>query len=145
VLDLLTNLIMRDGKKAEAQRRVTDVLTFLQRSTNAPPVSLVHQAVALASPSVRMVSMRKRAKTIQQPRALNERQRTHAGVKWILQAAERGRSKTAPRSQRIAREVLAIIDGSSDVVKKLEELHKTAMLNRCVLIQLKEAPYSICL
>jgi small subunit ribosomal protein S7 len=39
-----------------------------------------------------------------------------------------------PREQRIAREVLAVLEGTSDVFKWLEERHKVATANRCVEI-----------
>ncbi|CAK9782796.1 ribosomal protein S7 [Cutaneotrichosporon oleaginosum] len=130
VLDLFTNMLMRHGKKAEAQRHAASVLAMLQAATNSPPLPQLHRAIELASPSVKLLSMRKRAKTIMTPRALNERQRTRTGIKWLLKAAERGRKGGVRRDDRVAREVLAVLDGSSDVFKRVEEVHKIAMLQR---------------
>ncbi|WVQ83599.1 hypothetical protein IAT38_005740 [Cryptococcus sp. DSM 104549] len=128
-LEMLTNMIMRDGKKIAAQNMVRKVLDHVQRTTNLPPQPLVRQAILLASPSVKILSVRKFNKTIFSPRALTERQRTHEGVRWILKAAEKGRT-SASRDQRIAREVLGIIEGQSDVFRWLEERHKTGYMNR---------------
>lgn len=77
--------------------------------------------------------MRKSAKTILTPRALNERQRTRQGIAWILKAAEKGRKGGVPRDQRIAKEVLAVLEGQSEVFKWLEDVHKVGYLNRSVL------------
>ncbi|KAL7419753.1 hypothetical protein Q5752_005669 [Cryptotrichosporon argae] len=129
-LDLFTNLMMKHGKKAEAQRRVSSILTLLQRATNQPPVPLLERAIALSSPSVRMLSMRKAAKTVQTPRALNERQRARQGIVWLLKAAERGRGSGVRREDRVAREILAVLEGSSDVFRRIEEVHRLAMMNR---------------
>ncbi|KAK8861510.1 hypothetical protein IAR55_002331 [Kwoniella newhampshirensis] len=129
-LDLFTNCLMKDGKKSEAQKMVSRIMTMLQQTTNLPPQPLLRQAILLSSPSIKVLSMRKSAKTILTPRAMTERQRTRQGVAWILKAAERGRKGGVPRDQRIAREILAVLEGQSDVYKWVEERHKVAYLNR---------------
>jgi small subunit ribosomal protein S7 len=139
VLDLFTNMLMQHGKKAEAQRHAANILAMLQAATNAPPLPQLHRAIEMASPSIKLLSMRKRAKTVQTPRALTERQRTRTGIKWLLKAAERGRKGGVKRDDRVAREVLAVLDGSSDVFKRVEEVHKIAMLQRWVQAERSEA------
>ncbi|OWZ31726.1 hypothetical protein C356_05737 [Cryptococcus neoformans c45] len=129
-LDLLTNCLMKHGKKTDAQDMVHRILALLQESTNLPPQPLLRQSVLLASPSIKILSMRKSAKTILTPRALNERQRTRQGIAWILKAAEKGRKGGVPRDQRIAKEVLAVLEGQSEVFKWLEDVHKVGYLNR---------------
>ena len=49
-----------------------------------------------------------------------------------MKASERGRKAGVARDARIAREVLAVLEGQSDVFKWLEERHKVAYLNRSV-------------
>jgi small subunit ribosomal protein S7 len=80
--------------------------------------------------------MRKRAKTVQTPLALDERQRTRQGIAWILKAAEKGRKGGLHREVRIAREVLGVLEGNSDVFRWLEERHKVATANRWVSVQM---------
>lgn len=103
-----------------------------QGATNQNPRPLLQRAVTLSSPSIRVVSSRARAKTTQTPLALTERQRTRQGIVWILKAAEKGRKGGVPRETRIAKEVLAVLEGNSDVFKWLEEKHKVATANRYV-------------
>ncbi|ODO04669.1 hypothetical protein I350_05278 [Cryptococcus amylolentus CBS 6273] len=129
-LDLFTNCLMKHGKKTEAQKMVQSVLKLLHQTTAQPPQPLLRQSILLASPSVKILSMRKSAKTILTPRALTERQRSRQGIAWILKAAEKGRKSGVSRDQRIAREVLAVLEGTSDVFKWLEDVHKSGYLNR---------------
>jgi small subunit ribosomal protein S7 len=103
-----------------------------QGATNQNPRPLLQRAVTLSSPSIRVVSSRARAKTTQTPLALTERQRTRQGIVWILKAAEKGRKGGVPRETRIAKEVLAVLEGNSDVFKWLDEKHKVATANRYV-------------
>lgn len=105
-----------------------------QSTTNSPPLPLLHRALSLSSPSLRIVSRRKSAKVILTPKALTERQRVHQAINWLLKTAERGRRGGSPREQRIVKEVLAILDGTSDVLKRLDEVHKSGVANRYVAI-----------
>ena len=106
-------------------------LRFRQRASNQPPIPLLHRAISLSSPSIRLRNVRRSIKTIQTPSPLDERQRARQGIVWIFRAAERGR-RGGPRDQRIAREILAVLEGESDVFKWLEERHKQAALVRSV-------------
>lgn len=49
-----------------------------------------------------------------------------------MKAAEKGRKGGVPRDQRIAKEVLAVLEGQSEVFKWLEDVHKVGYLNRSV-------------
>ncbi|WWC68699.1 uncharacterized protein I206_102633 [Kwoniella pini CBS 10737] len=129
-LDLFTNCLMKDGKRDEAQKMVSRILTMLHQSTNLSPQPLLKQAIELSSPSIKILSMRKSAKTILTPRALTERQRTRQGISWLLKASEKGRKGLISRDQRISKEILSILEGNSDVFKWLDDRHKTAYLNR---------------
>ncbi|KAK4688069.1 small subunit ribosomal protein S7, partial [Tremellales sp. Uapishka_1] len=132
-LDLFTNLLMKHGKKAEAQGMVSRILSLLQNATNSPPLPLLHQAFTQCSPSIRMVSIKQGSKSVQSPRGLNERQRLRQGIMWMLKCAERGRKSGAKREDRIAREILAVLEGTSEVFKRIEEVHRAGMVNRSQL------------
>jgi small subunit ribosomal protein S7 len=101
-----------------------------QQTANAPALPLLHQAITLSSPYLRVMSTRRRAKVVLTPMALDERQRTRQGIQWLLKAAEKGRKGGIPREQRIAKEVFAVLEGGSDVYKWIEERHKVATANR---------------
>ncbi|KAL1410379.1 hypothetical protein Q8F55_004387 [Vanrija albida] len=131
VLDLFTKLMMRDGKKASADRRAADILAKIQAASNQPPLPLLRRAIEMSAPSIRILHAKTTAvKTIQVPKALNERQRWHAGIKNLFRAAERGKRTGVRFNDRVAREVFAVLEGSSDVFKKVEEVHRQGMLGR---------------
>ncbi|ORY27441.1 ribosomal protein S7 domain-containing protein [Naematelia encephala] len=130
ILDLFTNLLMRHGKKGEAQRRVAHILELIQKTTNQPPVALLHRAVYMAGPAVKVISIKKSIKTTPAPRPMFERQRVRQAIIWIFKAADPGRKGGIPREVRIAREILRVLEGESQVFKWLEERHKAAALAR---------------
>lgn len=149
-LELFTNLLMHNGKKTAAQKQVANVLALVQAATNAPPVPQVKKAIELAAPSLRLLSMRKGPKTIMTPRALNKRQRTRIGIQNLIKTAERSRGGQAKFCDRIAREILMTLEGTSEVFKRVEEVHKLATLNRyvedslfvCILANFSSVPTS---
>jgi small subunit ribosomal protein S7 len=106
-------------------------------ASNQPPIPLLHEAIIKVSPSVKLLSLRKSMKTIQTPRALDERQRTRTAISWIIKATEKGRTGPVRREVRIAREIISILEGESSVLDKLDDRHKTAMLARWVKLLAK--------
>lgn len=106
-------------------------LSYSRTSTHKDPVSLIHSAVELASPTIRMTTLRRASKNVPLPSALDARQRARQGIMWILKAAERGRGGgLTPRSLRIAKEVVAVLDGSSSALQRKEEVHRLGAVNR---------------
>ena len=128
LLEYIANHIMRSGHKHRAQRIVANMLAEIHRLTGASPLPILRSAIFRASPSVRVASMKKGAKTRLVPVPLADKQRTFYAVKWILkQSGNRGEQKL---EQRLAKEIIAIIEGSSRVLNQKAEVHKVALANR---------------
>ena len=128
LLEYIANHIMRSGHKHRAQRIVANTLAEIHRMTGANPLPILRFAITKASPSVRVSSMKRGAKTRLVPVPLADKQRTFYAVKWILkQSDKRGEQQLA---QRLAKEIIAIIDGSSRVLNQKAEVHKVALANR---------------
>jgi len=82
----------------------------------------------MCAPAVRVTSNRRGAKSTIIPAALSERQRTRGGILAILTACD-GRNERGFHI-RLAREIVDILDGKSAALKRKEEIHRTAMVNR---------------
>ncbi|CAG8476869.1 2184_t:CDS:1 [Cetraspora pellucida] len=128
ILTHLINMIMRDGKKARARRYVADACLEIRKQTNNDPLEIIKVAIDKAAPLVGHVSQKKGSKAIQIPKPLNERQRNHKAIKWILEASDKKPGKKF--SIRLANEFLAVINGQSLALQKKEQLHKLALTNR---------------
>lgn len=130
LLEYLSSHLMRHGERNKANKLVTGMLAELHKLTKMPPLPIFRQAVALASPSVRMKSHKKHAKNVMVPMPLSDRQRTFFAIKWLITASKHRSEKRI--EERLAKEVLRIIDGESEVLRKKVEVHKLAVANRCV-------------
>lgn len=128
LLHFLVNLLMRDGKKASAERYIADMLGHMAKLTNSDPLPLVYEAVELAKPILRMQSRKQGGKTMQVPIPLNPRQSTRRALVWIIDASNRRSDRSI--SRRLAVEMLAILEGNSSVLSRKEEQHKVGMINR---------------
>ena len=128
LLSTIIGLIQKDGKRAKAQRQVSDMLQQLTLVTNNTPLPILSAAIERASPLVRMQTRKAGGKSVQVPIPLNERQSRRKGIMAIVEASKK-RNDT-DFSARLAREVVAVVEGTSSVLQRKEELHKIALVNR---------------
>jgi small subunit ribosomal protein S7 len=120
---------MNNGQRARASRQASRVLLHLHAFTRAPALPILRDAIYAAAPAVRTIGTRRGAKQIYRPVALGEKQRAWYALTWIMEASVNRNGQTV--EERIARELIAILQGESPVLKKKEEVHKFAMVNRC--------------
>ncbi|KAG8743189.1 hypothetical protein FRC10_000260 [Ceratobasidium sp. 414] len=129
LLDFTAALLQKHGERTKAARIVTNILDHIHIITGgAPALPIFREAVRLVSPSVKVVTQKRRAKNLPTPRPLTERTRTRAGILAILKASERRPERSV--SQRVGRECVNVLRGESDAIKKLEEVHRFATANR---------------
>ncbi|KAF9032967.1 ribosomal protein S7 domain-containing protein [Panaeolus papilionaceus] len=131
LLHFFSNCIMEHGKAARARKATHQMLVHIYAMTRSPPMPIFTQAVMEAAPAVRMRSIKKGGKSIQAPMALSERQRIKRGITWIVEASKKKPGKTV--SERVAREVIAVLRGQSSVLETKTKSHQLAMVNRGVL------------
>ncbi|KAJ7593116.1 ribosomal protein S7 domain-containing protein [Mycena floridula] len=130
LLHLLSSCLMRDGKRARANRIVAGTLQHIHGYTRAPPLPILRQAIFSASPLVRCMKHKHGTQPLYRPVALSEKQSMRAGIKWIVEATD-NRRYGSTWEERLAREMIDIIvNPNNSVVKLREEAHKKAMINR---------------
>ena len=64
--------------------------------------------------------------------ALGEKSRTRFAVLWLLAASATRPERTI--EERLAREVVAVLQGESSALGRKTEMHKMSMVNRCALL-----------
>ena len=146
----LVNTIMKDGKKNIAEKSVVGAFVDLRSRLQTNPTiaepqpgdgqpvlkshnttdahALFKIAIDLASPLVRIMTIKKSGKNEQAPIPLNERQRRRRAIVWILDASDKRSDRDF--SKRLAMEVIAICNGTSNVYLQKTALHKLAVAQR---------------
>ncbi|KAF2689950.1 ribosomal protein S7 [Lentithecium fluviatile CBS 122367] len=160
VVDQVTNLLMRHGKKAAAQRDMALILQHLRTSgiptinptrpliAGAPPPShlplnpILYLTLAIDSvaPLLR-IRLQKGAAgggaALQLPLPLGQRQRRRTAVQWILSAASRRRNTGSGKgsfAQRVAQEIVAVVEGKSSLWERRNAIHKQGVAARANII-----------
>ncbi|KAI8992608.1 30S ribosomal protein S7p/S5e [Pilobolus umbonatus] len=129
VVSQLVNTIMRDGKKARAQRLVSDSMKCLSKKIGeADPYETLLEAIETASPLLKLSSTKKGSKLVQVPTPLRERQRRRRAIVWMLDASKKRSEKSF--EERFASEIYDVNQGTSTVLQKKQQLHKQALANR---------------
>ncbi|KAG9001989.1 hypothetical protein FRB94_004194 [Tulasnella sp. JGI-2019a] len=128
LLTLLACVVMKHGEKHKASRLITDTLAYLHSITLSPPLPILREAIDLVSPSVKVVTLRKPSKNVLSPRPLTERQRAKQAFRWILTASEKRPERSV--THRLGKEIINVIRGESEALKKKEEVHRQAVVNR---------------
>ncbi|KAJ7190235.1 ribosomal protein S7 domain-containing protein [Mycena pura] len=141
LLHFLSSMIMRHGERAKSSRTVSRTLLHIYTLTRAPPLPILREAVLLSSPAVKTQTRSHGAKVVHTPMALSEKQRTHSGIKWLLDACKTRAGRRL--EERLAREIVDVVqrvyaarDKRADDVQwtgalgKKQEAHRLAMVNR---------------
>lgn len=130
LLHYLASHIMRDGKRKTAEGHIMKMLLHIHAFTRAPPLPIVREAIARASPSVKVITHKGTTKNTLIPVALTERQRTRYAVEWIFERSDKQLGRSI--SERAAREIINVVKGTSEVLKDKERFHRAALVNRYV-------------
>ncbi|KAK0707430.1 ribosomal protein S7 domain-containing protein [Lasiosphaeris hirsuta] len=155
----LTKLLMRDGKLSKAQRDMAMILNYLRTSpppkvsplrpllpgSPAPsqlpldPVLYLTLAIDSVAPLVRMRAYKGMAgggRSLEVPVPLEARQRRRTAFQWILDVVNKKPTKGSGRAMfpnRVAEEIVAVVEGRSGVWDKRQLMHKQGTAARANL------------
>jgi small subunit ribosomal protein S7 len=140
LLRYLASHLTKHGHRARGSRQASRVLLHLHAFTRAPPLPIFREALMAAAPAVRTISTKRGSKQVFCPVPISEKRRIWYAVNWVLEASKARNGQTV--EERIARELIAVLQGESSVLRKKEEVHKFAMVNRYAGVSLSLASYA---
>ena len=122
------NCIMRDGKKALAERVFYGAMDLVQQRSKGEPLQVFKDAVDNARPMVEVRSRRVGGATYQVPVEVRPSRRQALAIRWLVTFA-RARSEKTMR-ERLAGELLDAAAGRGATVKKRDDTHRMAEANK---------------
>jgi len=134
-LNYLARLIMQDGKLTRSHVHLSLMLESLQLQTQSPPLPILYKALELTSPQVRIVGRRKGTKVLQTPQPLSQKQKVRQAWLWIVEASDKRQSTEKVFGKRLAQEVMAVLNGQSEALKKLVARHEQAVTGRAKYVR----------
>lgn len=135
------NCMMWEGKKSLAQRLFKGALEIIKQkqlsrkvagdkgAIELDPLLVFHQAVSNAKPLMGTIGIKKGGKLYHVPVALPEKRCRFLAIKWLITAARERKGK-AGMSQSLAAELLDAYNNTGTVIKKKQDLHRLAEVNR---------------
>lgn len=132
IVQNLTNLIMRHGLKARAQKIVLRALYIVYLKTRIDPVTVLAETLDKLAPIVTTKTVITGfAKNQSVPVPLNQRQRNRLAITWILAGAQNKRSPNM--LVRLAEEIISAYEGKLSGYDKKAQMHKAAMQQRAYI------------
>ncbi len=122
------NMIMRNGKKATAERIMYYALDNVTQKSTMDSVELMEKALENVRPTVEVKSRRVGGATYQVPVEVRISRRNTLAMRWLIEAAQKRGEKTM--SQKLAGELLDASESKGSAVKKREDTHRMAEANK---------------
>lgn len=124
----IVNHLMRDGKKAKAEKILLTSLIKLKRIEKKDPIKTIQLALENVKPLVEVRSIRIGGSSYQIPVPLTKNRQYSLGIRWIIESA---RNRNAYKmSDNLFDELLDASKNQGASVKRRLTLHKLADANR---------------
>jgi small subunit ribosomal protein S7 len=103
-------------------------MQIIEQRTTKNPLSLLNQAVKLASPNIAVKAKRKGGATYQIPIELSQQQGAHYAIRWILDSAKKRNGPNMP--WQFSSELIDAARQTGQSLRKRDETHRMAEANR---------------
>jgi len=124
------NRAMKDGKKTTAQRMIYGAFDIIKEQ-GKDPVQVFQQAIDTVSPKQEVRSKRVGGAAYQVPMEVRGPRKISLAIRWILEAAtKRSNSEFKTFEQKLAAELMAVVNNEGEAVKKRDMAHKMAEANK---------------
>ena len=122
------NCLMKDGKKSLAYNVFYDAIDIVQEKTSENGLEIWRKALNNIMPDLEVKSRRVGGATFQVPIEVRPERKTSLGIKWLITFARKRGEKTI--KERLASEIIAASKGEGAAVKKKEDTHRMADVNK---------------
>ncbi|GBC90902.1 MAG: 30S ribosomal protein S7 [Fimbriimonadales bacterium] len=123
------NRLMKDGKKAVAEKIFYKAMEIIEQKTGKPALEVFQQAIENVAPQVEVRPRRVGGQTYQVPMEVRPERRRSLAIRWIVQAVQRKKTGR-PAYERLAQEILDAYNKTGVAYKKREDTHRMAEANR---------------
>ena len=128
LVSLLTQRILKSGKKTVAENIVNGAFEIIKTKTNEDPLMVFEKAIRNASPVVEVKARRIGGSTYQVPIEVNSFRATNLSLRWIIQYSRQRVGRTM--AIKLASEIIDTANDICNTIKKKEETHRMAEANK---------------
>ncbi len=128
LIDLFIKKILKCGKKRLAEKIIFNILKLIEIKTNHEPIFILEKAIRNISPRIKLKTQQIGGTTRQLPILLNIRQSIYIAIGWIINLSKKRSEKGI--INKITNEILDATKGIGSAIRKKEEIHKMAKINK---------------
>jgi len=122
------NIVMKEGKKAIAEKIVYKSFEVLAEKTGKPAIDVFQKALDNARPLLEIKPRRIGGATYQVPIDVKPERGISIAMRWLRNFARVKKGK--PMEIKLAEEILDAYNGTGSALKKREDMHKMAEANK---------------
>ena len=122
------NIVMRDGKRAVAERIMYDARRRASRQAKREPIEIFDNAMRNTTPLLEVKPRRVGGATYQVPIEIRPERRLALARRWLVRFARQRGGKSM--SEKLAFELLDASNNTGGAVKRKEETHRMAESNK---------------
>lgn len=122
------NFVMVDGKKTIAQTIVYGAFDIVKEKLNQDPLKTFEKVMETIKPQVEVRSRRVGGSNYQVPMPVPVRRQNTLAFRWLITAAKARKEKGM--RERLAAEMMDILEGVGGTMKKKEDVKRMAEANR---------------
>lgn len=128
IIAKLINGIMKDGKKALAEKIVYGAMDTVKEKVKEDPLKIVLKAIENVRPHVETRSRRVGGATYQVPMEVRKERSFSLGIRWMIQNAREREGKSF--QEKLMGEIIDAYNKKGGAMKKKETVQKMAESNR---------------
>lgn len=130
LLSKFINKVMRDGKKSVAQSVVYQALNVI-KDKGQDPLKVFETALSQVGPKMEVRPKRVGGASYQVPIEVRGDRRLSLAIRWVIEAARKRSNKEYHTfSEKLAAELLDIMQNQGEAVRKRDAVHRMAEANR---------------
>jgi small subunit ribosomal protein S7 len=122
------NIVMRDGKRAVAERVMYEALRRAGRQARKEPADVFDQALRNATPLLEVKPRRVGGATYQVPIEIRPDRRLALARRWLVRFARQRNGRSM--AEKLASELVDASNNTGGAVKRKEETHRMAESNK---------------
>ncbi|KKS32171.1 MAG: 30S ribosomal protein S7 [Candidatus Amesbacteria bacterium GW2011_GWA2_42_12] len=131
VISKLINRIMKDGKRAVAQKQIYQTLDLLKEKTGNDPLETLLAALENIKPQMEVRARRIGGAAYQVPSPVRTQRKESLAIRWLILAARsRPSSEFHTFSEKLAAELIDALNNAGGAIKKKLDTHRMAEANK---------------
>nr|BBC77665.1 ribosomal protein S7 [Nitzschia sp. NIES-3576] len=135
LISLLISKVLKSGKKSLANYIVYTMCSIIKAKTNKSPIDIIKKAIIKVTPKMELRDKKIRNRIKKVPIEVSSYRATYLALKWIIKFSKKRNEKTM--SEKLAYEVLDILNNNSEIIKERKRIHRIAKSNKSFMYYFK--------